>query len=116
MDGYRLFIAGPLDDNGPSNDPISEEYCNLRLINDRSRKESSKWSWIRYRERPIGHVINGELLISRRERQLTNPSRHRAKVGTSTFSDHGHDQSITVEINRDAQVDVVVDNELIFFN
>src|SRR5665213_1667737 len=116
MDTDRLGAVRCRDDDGLSHDGVGGKYRDLRLIDDRPGEQSAKRTRVRDRHRTSGEFIGPETLCSRSLRDVTNRAGDLLEVEEFGISNDGDDEPLTVNVDRDPEVDVVMNDEFVVAN
>ena len=113
MDGDRLAAVGAGHHDGLAVDRVRRQDRHLRLVDDRHRQHRSRRAVVRDGERPATDLVGSELLRLRPTRQVVDLTSDRAQPLAVGIADHGHDEALIFEIDGDAEVDVVVHDDLV---
>jgi len=113
-DGLRTVLLG--DDHRLSHDGVGGENRDLRLIDDRTGKQSAERSGVRDREGSSGEFIGSETLRPCSLRDVAYRMRELVQVEEFGASNYGDDETLVVDVDRNPEIYVEMNDEFIVTN
>ena len=111
MDGDRLGPVGLRHDDRPAGDAVGGQDGHLRLVDDRDREVRAERAVVRDGERAAGDVVRVELAAPGPLGQVADAPGHAAQGDLLGAVDDRHDQPLVGQVDRDAEVDLGVDEQ-----
>ena len=111
VDRDRVVAVGALDDDRLLADAVGRQDRDLRLVDDRQRHARAERTHVRDRERAADDLVGTELLAPGARREVADLTRDQPQPLAVGVADHRRDEALEVEVDRDAEVDVVVHDE-----
>ena len=112
MYGDPVLAVRDRDGDWPHRHAVGRDDADLGLIDDRAGEERAVAAGVRDRERAAGQVVGGEPLGVRALREVGGSGRELGDRLALRVADHRHDEAFEVEVDRDAQVDRAVHDEV----
>jgi len=109
-DGLRTVLLG--DDHRLSHDGVGGENRDLRLIDDRTGKQSAERSGVRDREGSSGEFIGSETLRPCSPRRRVPHARVGPSRGVRRF-ELRDDETLVVDVDRNPEIYVEMNDEFI---
>ena len=112
-DGDDVGTVGTGDDDRALVHAVGREDGDLGLVDDRQRHVRAVGTRVRDRERAAEHLVGEELLVAGPGGEVADLAGDGAEPLAVGVADDRRDQTLEVEVDRDGQMDVVVDDETV---
>ena len=99
------------DDRGAALHPVGRQDGHLGLVDDRRRQEGAEGPGVGDRERPARDVVGAQLLRPGPVGQLVDATGHAPQRQLLGVLHDGHDESLVVEVDGEAQVELMVHDQ-----
>ena len=105
--------SGVLDHHRPAHDGVGRDDRDLRLVDDRHRQHRAGRSVVGDRERAALDLVGAQLAGPGTIGEVADLAGERLQSLGLGVADHRRQQTLVVEVDGDAEVDVVVHDQLV---